>query len=74
MGFIFQFPLAILKLCESEILQMDFEEMTDFLHKFSKGCNSEDSVLPPTEIIIKKANEIKISEKRLNITKDMYHT
>jgi hypothetical protein len=72
-SFIFRLPLAILKLCEKDLLKLDFEDTNTYFLKLRHQPNNPDAILPSAECVIKRANEITISEKKIQYYKDLFN-
>jgi hypothetical protein len=68
----FKACIAVLLLCEDDLMYMSFDNIFVYMKNFSISFGDEGCVLPCPEDFIAKANEVKISERKLALFKDMY--
>jgi hypothetical protein len=60
--------LAILKLCEEELLQLDMSGINDYFKSFKNEENGGSSaLLPPIETIIDESFKIKIPDETIDL-------
>jgi hypothetical protein len=67
--YLFRVSIAILKLIEADLLQLDISGINDYFRAFKDEESSQSKLLPDFEIIIKESLKVKISDEKLDALK-----
>ena len=69
--YMFKFPLAIMEILESDLLNNDLEGVNDIIMSLR---NPHDNPLPPAEEVISRANKVKVTKADLLKLKKEYES
>jgi hypothetical protein len=71
--YLFKVTIAILKLIESDLLQLDISDINDYFRAFKDEDSSQSrKLLPDFEVIIKESLKVRIQEEKLDALKRQY--
>lgn len=70
--YVFQVSIAILRLIQQDLLQLDIQGVNDYFKSFKDDDQLNGKLLPPTEQIISESFKVKLNEDWIDELKAQY--